>query len=227
MFYYLLFAHLLADYPLQPNWVASNKSRRGVLVLHVLTHLLTNIIILWIFISTIGLPVWTYLLLLVVIHFLIDSGKNYLSRIRPNWIKIPYLVDQLLHLISIVIISFLIQNQFGFTAFPNNPGWVVLAIAYLFVTYVWFISERVMTYDEPFYRQSVINDSWSRMLFRAAFLTGLFGLWLWAGKSQFVSAGSLYIPYQARQFGRRALITDLAVTLGVFILIVMIPESQF
>jgi len=226
MFYYLLLAHLLADYPLQPNWVVSKKTHWGVMALHILIHFLTSVIIVWIFSSTIGLSTWPYLLLLAGIHFLIDSVKNILSRIRSKWVKIPYVVDQLVHIFSIVIISLLIQNQFGFIAFPTNPGWVVLAIAYLFVTYVWYISERVMTYDEPIYRQSVINDLWSRMLFRAGLLTGLLGLWIWAGKLLVVPAGSLYIPYQAKEFGRRALLTDIAVTLGVFIFIVMIPDSS-
>lgn len=227
MFYYLLLAHLLADYPLQPDWVIFNKTQRGVLALHIIIHFLTSVIIVWIFSSTIGLSVWPYLLLLAGIHFLIDSFKSKLSRIRPKWVKIPYVVDQLVHVFSIAIIAFLIQNQFGFIAFPANSGWVVLSIAYLLVTYVWYISERVLTYDKPVYRQSVIHDSWSRMLFRSGLLTGLLGLWILSGKTLVAPASSMYIPYQAKQFGRRALLTDVVVTLGVFILIVIVLDWSF
>jgi hypothetical protein len=226
MFYYLFLAHLLADYPLQPNWLVSKKTRWGFLAVHALIQFLTSIVIVWIFYSLTGLLTWPYLLLLAGIHLLIDSVKNFLSRKRSGWVKIPYLVDQLLHLLSAAIIALLIQNQFGIVAFPTNPGWVVVAIAYLIVTYVWYISERVMTYDDPGYRQSVINNSWSRMLFRAVFLTGILGLWIWGGKMLILPAVSVYIPYQAKQFGKRALLTDIAVTLGVFIFIVVIPYSS-
>jgi hypothetical protein len=226
MFYYLFLAHLLADYPLQPNWLVSKKTRWGFLAIHALIQFLTSIIIVWIFYSTTGLSTWPYLLLLAGIHLTIDTIKNLLSRKRSNWVKIPYLLDQFLHFISIMVISLLIQDQFGFVAFPLNPGWVVLAIAYLLVTYVWYVSERVMTYDNPGYRQSVIDDSWSRMLFRAVFLTGILGFWKWGGKMLIAPAVSLYFPYQTRQFGRRALLTDLTVTLGVYIFIVVIPYSS-
>jgi len=226
MFYSLILAHLLADYPLQPNWFVYNKTRWLVLSLHAMIHFVTSIITVWIFNPTTGLSTWPYLLLLAGIHLLIDSMKNLLTRMRSTWVKIPYLVDQLIHIFSILIISFMIQQQLGFIAFPPNPGWVVVAIAYLVVTYVWYISERVMTHDEPAYRQSVINNFWSRMLFRAGFLTALFGLLIWAEKSLIVPAVSIYIPYQAKQYGRRALLTDVAVTLCVYVLVIVIPTSS-
>jgi len=224
MFYYLLLAHLLADYPLQPDWVVSKKKHWGVLALHILIHFITSVIIVWIFSSSTGLSTWPYLLLLAGIHLLIDSIKNRLSRIRSRWVKIPYIVDQLVHVLSIIVISLLIEQHLGFIAFPTNPGWAVLAIAYLLATYVWYISERVLTYDKPVYRQSVINYSWSRMLFRAGLLTGLLGLWILGEKILVAPVVAMYLPYQAKQFGRRALLTDIAVTLTVFILIVIIPE---
>lgn len=222
MFYNLLFAHLIADYPLQSNWLVANKTRWGVLGLHAFIHFLTSVIIVWIVGSTIVSSLWPYLLLLSGIHFLIDAAKNMLSRIRPEWVKVPYVVDQLIHLISIMVVSSLIQRKFGITAFQANPGWVVLAIAYLFVTYVWYISERVMTHDDPNYRQVVIDDSWPRMIFRAGFLSGFLGAWYLTARSLAAPASTIYIPYRGKEFGRRAFLTDLGITFSVFLLIVVL-----
>jgi hypothetical protein len=38
MILYLFFAHLIADFPLQPNWIVMNKNRLGILTLHVTIH---------------------------------------------------------------------------------------------------------------------------------------------------------------------------------------------
>jgi hypothetical protein len=227
MFYNLLFAHLIADYPLQSTWLIANKSRWGVLGLHAFIHFLTSVIIIWVSGTSIASSLWLYLLLLSVIHFMIDLAKTTLSRIRPEWVKVPYLVDQLLHLVSIMVISILIQQKFGITAFPSNPSWVVLAIAYLFVTYVWYISERVLTHDDPNYRQAVITDFLPRMIFRAGFLSGFLGVWVLTAKTLAAPVGAIYFPYRGKEFGRRAFLTDLGITFGVFVLIrLLIDPSQ-
>lgn len=227
MFYYLLLAHLLADYPLQPTWMVTQKNRRGVVILHASIHLLLGLIIIWLFSSASVKTIWPYLLFLAVVHLLIDLSKIKLSRIRPDWVKVPYLLDQLMHILSIIFISLFIQTRYGFIAFPANPGWVVLAIAFLFVTYVWYISERVMTYDDPMYRQAVIDDSWSRMLFRAGFLSGFLGIWIWTTKNLAASAGAILFPYQAKKFGRRAFFTDISVSLSVFFLLMLALNTSF
>lgn len=227
MFYYLLLAHLLADYPLQPTWIVTNKNRRGVVLLHALIHFLISLFIVWFFSSASVTTIWPYLLILAAVHLFIDLSKITLSRIRPDWVKVPYLLDQLMHILSIVFISLFIQTQYGFIAFPPNPGWVVLAIAYLFVTYVWYISERVMTYDDPIYRQAVIDDSWSRMIFRAGFLSAFLGIWLWTTKTLAASAGAILFPYQTKKFGRRALLIDLGVSLSVFFLLILVFNPSF
>jgi len=227
MFYYLLLAHLLADYPLQPTWLVRNKYRWGVLVLHASIQFLTGLFVVWFFNSSSVISTWPYLLFLAVVHFLIDLAKNTLSRVRPAWVKVPYVLDQLMHVLSILFISLLIQTRYGFIAFPANPGWVVLAIAFLFVTYVWYISERVMTHDDPMYRQTVIDDSWSRMFFRAGFLSGFLGIWMWTTKTLAASAGAILFPYQAKKFGRRALFTDLSVSLSVFFLLMLVLNPSF
>lgn len=222
MFYYLLLAHLLADYPLQSTWMVNNKDRWGVVIIHACIQFLTSFILVLVFNSAVAATIWPYLLVLALVHFLIDSIKTVVIRYRPNWVKILYILDQLVHIFSIFVISLSMQYRHGVVAFPANPGWVVLVIAYLIVTYVWYISEKVMTQSDSPYREAVVNESLSRMIFRAGFLSVFLGIWVWTSKSLVVSTIIAFYPYQTKKFGRRALITDLGVTFGVFLLLILV-----
>ncbi len=142
MFWHLLLAHFLADYPLQPNWMAANKRRLPVLVLHVLIHLGTMLLL----VGASRWRIWPFLLLLSSIHFIIDFGKLAFNAHKPDWVILPYLIDQILHYLSIAGISFWISQTLGNIALPFSPQLAVLITAYLLVTYVWYISERVMSY---------------------------------------------------------------------------------
>jgi hypothetical protein len=124
-----------------------------------------------------------------------------------------------------IIISIIIQRQLGIIAFPVNPGPVVLVIAYLFVTYVWYINEIVLTNENHEFRQVVTTNFWSRMLFRALFLTGYLGIWIWKGGLLLAPISALPIPYQLEKAGKKALLIDAGVTFGVFLLIRMLLGS--
>src|SRR4029079_4542500 len=98
----LFLAHLIADYPLQTNWLGQAKRHWPGLTIHVAIHLLVLLVIC---LPYTGL-LWPYLLALAATHFAIDAFKNFLARRRPHWVNGPYLFDQLLHLISILAISY-------------------------------------------------------------------------------------------------------------------------
>lgn len=107
---YLIFGHLLADFIFQPNSLViwKHKSKTGIFV-HVLIHFFVNIIVLlpflingyfWLIYVSAGLA---------FTHFWIDRVKiNY--DLKHDKKVIPFIIDQLLHLLTILVAYFFIQN---------------------------------------------------------------------------------------------------------------------
>lgn len=218
MFWYLFFAHLLADFPLQSYWMAVNKTRTRVLLFHVTIHFLVGLF----FIALVSIWLWPYVAVLAIIHFLIDTGKNYISRLRPHWVIATYLVDQLLHIFSIILISVLIAGRTGISAFELKPVWLILLIAYLLITYVWYISERIIaTIDSDYFKQ-VVDKAWSRMFARALFLTLMLVSWITISTTSLAFASLVRFPYRADAFGYRALLVDVLISSGGALLIFLV-----
>jgi len=210
MFWHLLLAHFLADYPLQPNWMANNKRRPPVLFLHVSTHLVVMLFV----VGTSRRALWPFLLLLVSIHCMIDFGKVTLNARKPDWVILPYLIDQALHVTSIAAVVYWAGQSAVSLELPFSPQLAVFATAYLLVTYVWYISERVVTYAAPDYRQELVAQAWPRMFARAFFLSSF--LWLIGPRLaiQENPAMLVTIPYVASRYGRRAIAIDFLVAVG-------------
>ncbi len=169
MFWYLLLAHFVADYPLQPGWMARQKIHFKVLLLHVTIHFITMLVIVW----GAAPQLWPYLLALAGIHFLIDTGKNTVVKLRPQWISGPYLIDQTFHYLSIGLIAVWIDRSATPFNLPLSQTVAIIAVGYLLVSYVWLISERVLTSSNPRYQKLIMEQGWQRMLVRAALLTVL------------------------------------------------------
>jgi hypothetical protein len=217
VFYLLLFAHLLADYPLQSNWMVSNRGRSAVRLLHVSSHFLISLVFTLFYVPA----AWPFLILLAGFHFLIDTGKYYLSQTRPNLVIFPYLFDQALHILSIFIVSTMIANYTSVPPFAIQPVWLILSIAYLVVTYVWYISERTMTFHNREYFQEVVDTEWSRMVARAVFIT--IPIVFWANLLNIFMASAFVFPYKLRNFGLRALLTDIIIAgLGALFVLTII-----
>lgn len=214
MIWYILFAHFIADYPLQPMWLIRRKKHLWGLGLHVGVHLITMLAV----VGAARRVVWPFLLVLTGIHFFIDLGKNVINEVRPEWVIGPYVVDQIFHYISIVLIAAWISSAAGEVPLPLPPAWIILATGYLFVTYVWFISERILAYSEPGYQREVISQLWTRMLLRAALLSiFLIGLPMpSAGPALGLTLGA---PANRLVYRRRALFTDIAVTMVVMVFV--------
>lgn len=176
MFWSLVLAHLVADYPLQTAWMVEAKKQWWGLTWHVLIHLLTMLII----VGAVRSLIWPNLLVLTLIHFGVDTGKNLVSKYKSQWVIAPYLMDQVFHFLSILLVAVWIAHGDGRQALAVPSPWVIYVIAYVAGTYVWFITERVLTYTNKGYQQLVTGQAWSRMFSRAAWCTGLllgWGLW--------------------------------------------------
>lgn len=111
----LLLAHLFADFPLQTNRLARLKmnSLKGVLI-HVLIYIGVTALLL-----QQPLQYWPLILGLGGIHFMIDAAKTIYA---TKHVVIYFVVDQLLHFISMVIATYL-----AYQFWPTAPAGVLPA----------------------------------------------------------------------------------------------------
>jgi hypothetical protein len=213
MVWQILLAHFLADYPLQPDWMVRAKRQPWGLGLHVGIHL---IVMLVLFLPSLPL-VWPYLLALAGIHLLIDLGKNKINTLRPDWVVGPYAVDQFLHFVSIWLMAGRMEQTVGQVAFLFPANWSIYITAYLIVTYVWYISERILTHAETNYRQEVIALFIPRLLVRALLFSVLVLGRNLLFPAPLVLAVALQCPHLYGKYCRRAILTDVAVVFGVLL----------
>jgi hypothetical protein len=111
-------------------------------------------------------------------------------------------------------------NYSGNPPFALKPIWLIALIAYLVVTYVWYISERIIAFHNIAYFQQVVDKEWSRMLARAVYLSLALVFWFSFSNTSVVILSVFKFPYKLHKFGIRALLTDLAIALAgaIFIL---------
>ena len=129
----LIIAHLLTDFVLQPgSWVSERQNKRwrsGKLYYHALVtaavaYILVGLWHLW------WLPVFIF-----VTHLLIDLWKSY----RPARM-IYFIIDQALHLITIVALWLIIFNRWNeavsfFSELYRSVKFLTILTAYIFVTW--------------------------------------------------------------------------------------------
>ncbi len=213
MFWHLYFAHLLADFPLQPRWLVAAKDRMWALGLHAVLHFLTALLI----VGDVRWRILIPLLVLGLVHFAIDLVKYRLALSRPDWVTVPYFLDQLVHLLSILLLAGWVGSILGDAAVQRPPAWLLYAAGYLAVTHVWFVTEKVLTRPGSGYRKELEAELWPRMASRAVMLS-LF-LVLGSGQEAFGLLAIAWLPYKARSHRLRALLTDLAVAILVAALV--------
>lgn len=119
----ILFAHLIGDFFLQPtSWVKdkeAKKLRSGKLYLHVCIH------IVLIFALFFSFNVWLLALLIGAAHFLIDLLKLYIqTKKNARWL---FFIDQLAHVLAIVIIwNAFYQRHIDFDFLNNKNLWLII-----------------------------------------------------------------------------------------------------
>ena len=245
MTWFLFLSHFLADYPLQPNWMARNKRRPYVMVGHVSIHFLVLLLLA----GESRRVIWPFLLALTLAHLCIDIGKETVYWLRPDWVVGPYVIDQCFHYITIVLTGIWIGSVVGPVNLPFSAETAILAATYLVATYVWFISERIFTHADLGYLAEVQAQLWSRMATRAVMLSAMLGLLLWimpsgspfalspalawtsgwtvsivAGPSDqtvglvILASAVASLPYFSGQYRQRALLTDVFVSLVLAVL---------
>ena len=211
MFWHLMLAHFLADYPLQSDWLVDNKRTWLASVIHIATHLG----VMFVIVGPARLMIWPQLLVLMLFHFLMDWTKTSLGYRWPEAQSLQYVVDQLIHIGSIFLFATWIDRTLLPGQFPINGAWPVLAIGYLLATYVWFISERIFVRNNPKFLREVDDSFVSRMVARGVILSVV--LLIRPGFEAFALVTLL--PYTKQIFRLRSLVVDTLVALAMAILI--------
>jgi hypothetical protein len=129
----LIVAHFIGDFLLQPkSWVEEKEKRKAKsvkLYLHILIHGLLALFILW------DCNHWLLALLLMVSHGIIDTIKLYAQKEsnKSKW----FLIDQVLHIISILGLWFIFfKPELNIAPwYDDTSSWIYLA-AVLFITIV-------------------------------------------------------------------------------------------
>jgi hypothetical protein len=204
MFWYFLLAHLIGDYPLQPTRLLVEKQRyRGILI-HSLIHLGVLIIV----VGPSRANLWIYLVLIAALHFATDVTKMRYSQSHPDQIVAPYLIDQAVHIVELLVVSVWIASRSSIVDAFTAPAWVFILIAGLGATFVWGISERIFYYHHKDYLAIYRDHYWGRLSARGLFLLVILAV---AAPAALVPA-SVWIPYKDPSYRLRELLTDILVT---------------
>jgi hypothetical protein len=215
MFWHLFLAHLVGDYPLQSEWLIENKRSLWGLSLHTAIHLALMLLV----VGAASVEAWPKILVLALIHFLLDLTKSRLFSRWPEHARLHYVVDQILHILSIFLVAQWIVIDLHPVLLPISTTWTIYSIGYLMVTYVWYITEKLFTEHDEKYQKELERHFWSRMVTRAVLLT----LFLFAGQSLEIAAGAMAfrLPYTEGPYRRRALLVDISVALVIAVFVLL------
>jgi hypothetical protein len=217
MFWYLYLAHLLGDYPFQPNWMVVNKRHAWALLLHGAIHFL----FMFVLVGQARFQLLPQLLTLTTAHVILDALKYTGSEKRGLSVQSAYLIDQGIHIVLVLLTAFWIERSVAGQLVPSSWHWSVIATAYVFITYAWATTERLLTENSAQYNQEVVSQAGPRMIVRAVLLT--LALYLVDRQVYLVFLAAVSLPYISGKYRRRALITDIAVTVltTLFVLLVI------
>jgi Protein of unknown function (DUF3307) len=110
----LAFAHVLADFVFQTNWMAANKRDPLRLLAHIAVVLITAI-------ATMG-SIHPALFALAAAHLVLDAGKAWLP-----WRGLaPFLLDQTLHVATLIAVAVWVPDLWalGLWGMPAEAGWL-------------------------------------------------------------------------------------------------------
>ncbi len=214
MFWQLLLAHFIADYPLQPNWMVRAKRRPAVLGLHVTVHFLVSALLVFPYFFS----VWWGLLVLAIVHYVIDYLRLRYKPHRPGAGSAAYVVDQLLHYASILMIVGWLRAAAG----PFQPlfpaSLAIITTGYVLVTYVWLITERILVADGMQFGLPLKAQPWPRLAARAVMLS-LFLVVFQPDLLAFNLSAVTFLPYLTLGQPWKAVLIDvlIVVLVGLFI----------
>jgi hypothetical protein len=219
MFWPLLLAHLIADYPLQSDWMVQAKKTRIGLTLHVAVHLATLLIVLNGFLRLEWRVTVPTVLAVAILHFGIDTWKNIFARRWPRWVIGGYLQDQALHVASLLLVAYGQAGWDGGSPFAVNTPWIIYLCGLILVTHAWFVTERVLAYRDKTYQQWINAQLWPRLALRAVLFSLVFVSWNLTGVVVILGALAWYAWRRSWVYRWRALLIDSSVVVAVVLLL--------
>ncbi|MEW4924728.1 DUF3307 domain-containing protein [Algibacter sp. 2305UL17-15] len=126
----LLLAHLIGDFFLQPQkWVKEKEEKKlksPKLYVHVLIHIAITALLLW------NIKLWPIILIIGVSHFIIDALKLLVQKKKTK--RLFFFIDQLLHVLVIVVCYFIFSKQVSITQISFSENTLILITCFLFLT---------------------------------------------------------------------------------------------
>lgn len=144
---YLITAHFLADFPLQPGWLVAYKKKHAIgAVIHGIVHFAVIILLTFPLWHVDGL--WWAIRVIFVTHVLIDLTKIQLEKKHPHWRFPLYVADQISHLIIIYgAYCWLVKDATpkfpeGWVSYYSDPSVISFVLILALVTYFYDISRH-------------------------------------------------------------------------------------
>jgi hypothetical protein len=163
------------------------------------------------FLPVIGI-MWPYILVVAILHFCIDSFKNFLGRRRPKFVIGSYILDQTLHMSSLLLVSFWMAQSMELPVWPVISPWVVYVIGLLLATYIWFVSERILVYRSDNRQMSVNSSMWPRMGTRLLLYLLVVAPLSFTGFLALLAIIFIAILYRRHNYPRNWLLIDVSVS---------------
>lgn len=223
-FWIIWLAHLLGDYPLQTDRLAAAKKTWGGLTVHVAIHLA----LLFLLVNEGVSVLWPYLLVLGAVHFTVDALKNWFNRVRPESLVSFYVLDQLLHLLSLIGVVVWAGQSGALVGLENayllSKWWAILGCGLVFVTFMWGISERIFFHKRVDFVAEAIAQKWPRLATRGLLYAALVAMGVRALSPTLSLTVAVALPYLSGVYRRQALLSDGGIALLTAIVVLALLE---
>ncbi len=155
IFVKLLLAHLIGDFILQPNSWVSDKEHRVYRSPYLYLHTLLHGVLAFVIIGKTDF--FGYAFALALSHGFIDflKLKFQKKKTKRNW----FIVDQLLHLVVLVVISLLYNGQIIDFSFMDNQFWIMLTALVLLTKPTSIIIKNIISIWTPESKNDKSDDS--------------------------------------------------------------------
>jgi len=214
MIWILLLCHFIGDYPLQTDAMVLAKRQFLGLTLHVAIHFITLLVVIVGLLRADLVSVLPGIFALTGFHFAIDTWKNILYKLRPDWTIFSYLQDQILHIVSMLLVALWMESG-AVTVSTEPANWIIPILGLILATNAWFVTEYVLFSNSPEYQRWVTQHSWRRMIGRGL----MFGAWFigWNFWALLTFCVGLFYHWLdlAGPFRFRALLIDISVVVSI------------
>ncbi|MFY8009249.1 MAG: DUF3307 domain-containing protein [Flavobacterium sp.] len=155
IFVKLFLAHIIGDFILQPSaWVQDKEQKlhRSIyLYLHTILHVLLALLLVG------KMAFLGYAILLGFLHGLIDFLKLRFQQKQTK--RIWFIIDQLLHLLVLIGVTFYYNNQIPDFSFADNQFWILLTALILLTKPTSIIIKNIISIWTPENKLSKNDDS--------------------------------------------------------------------